>query len=120
MAVKPPEVECEYRTDQDEISASDLEDAECKDSDKEASDTDTENQAEHNEAGFLEIEDDGIDVVVQGDDNGATFEEESEHLGHVDIDLEADVSKLSAGVNIFLWMAYLLTFMMDVCGKNYK
>ena len=50
MAVKPPEVECEYRTDQDEISASDLEDAECKDSDKEASDTDTENQAEHNEA----------------------------------------------------------------------
>ena len=49
MAVKPPEVECKYRTDQDELSASDLEDAEFKDSD-EASDTDTENQAEHDEA----------------------------------------------------------------------
>ena len=46
------------------------------------------------EQGLVEIEDDGVDVVVHGDDNGATFEE-SEHLGHINIDLEADVSKLS-------------------------
>ena len=37
-----PKVECEYRTDQDELIASGLEDAEFKDSNKEASDTDTE------------------------------------------------------------------------------
>ena len=43
------------------------------------------------EQGLLEIEDDGVDVVVQGDDNGATLEKSE----HVDIDLEADVSKLS-------------------------
>ena len=44
------EVDCEYRTDQDEVSASDLEYTEFDDSDMEASDTDTENQAEYNDA----------------------------------------------------------------------
>ena len=65
------------------------------------------------EQGLLEIEDDGIDVVVQGDDNGATFEEESEHLGHVDIDLEADVSKLSGDSLTSIHISrYLLLFVL--------
>ena len=50
MTVKPSEVDCEYRTDQDEVSASDLEYTDFDDSDMEASDTDAENQAEYNDA----------------------------------------------------------------------
>ena len=85
------------------------------------------------EQGLLEIEDNGVDVVVQGDDNGATFEEESEHLGHVDIDLEADVSKLSGDsltsihisryllLFVLIWKSvYKVTIMQLMCCSSFS